>query len=237
MSLLTLLRVRAPRQSPGRALAAVLVAIAVAAGCGESRSSGYQSPREPRVGRDASGPESVPESVVMVGDSITVSSRAALEERFTAIGLEVVAIEAEEGRRMTVGTQNRTSPGSDVVEFIASVSSPDVWVIALGTNDIGQYDDGEQLRSRVAEVLRPIPDDALVLWVDTWYRDRLAETVSMNEAIRSVVESRPGATVVDWFTAAQADGVIVGDGVHLTADVGVDRFADVVSGAVFDLLP
>jgi hypothetical protein len=233
MSPLTLPRVRASRQRPGRALAAVLVAIAVAAGCGEGRSSGYQSPREPRVGRDAPAPE----SVVMVGDSITVSSRAALEERFTAIGLEVVAIEAEEGRRMTVGTQNRTSPGSDVVEFIASVSSPDVWVIALGTNDIGQYDDGEELRSRVAEVLRPVPDDALVLWVDTWYRDRLAETVSMNEAIRSVVESRPGATVVDWFTAAQADGVIVGDGVHLTADVGVDRFADVVSGAVFDLLP
>jgi lysophospholipase L1-like esterase len=229
-------RVHRPRRLPGRVLASALVAVTAVAGCGESRSpAADQSQRAERNAPPLDA--TVPETIVMVGDSITVSAQAALEQRFTALGLEVVAIEAQEGRRMTVATFNEISPGSDAVAFIAAAASPDVWVIALGTNDIGQYDNGEQIRANVGEVLAPIPDEALVLWVDTWYRDRPAGTVEMNEAIRSVVEARPGAAVVDWFSAAQAEGVIADDGVHLTTPVGVDRFAEVVAGAVSGLLP
>jgi lysophospholipase L1-like esterase len=229
-------RVHRPRRLPGRVLAAALVAVTAVAGCGESRSpAADQSQRAERNAPPLDA--TVPETIVMVGDSITVSAQAALEQRFTALGLEVVAIEAQEGRRMTEGTHAEMAPGSDAVEFIAAAASPDVWVIALGTNDIGQYDDEDERRAHVSEVLAPIPDDALVLWVDTWYRDRLADTVEMNEAIRSVVQARPDATVVDWFSAAQAEGVIADDGVHLSSQLGVDRFAEVVSGAVFDLLP
>ncbi len=78
------------------------------------------------------------------------------------------AIDAQIGRRITVGEGGQPYPGTDIVEFIANSDPPDVWVIALGTNDIGQYPDAEEFGAQVQTLLDLLPDDAPLVWVDTW---------------------------------------------------------------------
>jgi hypothetical protein len=111
-----------------------------------------------------------------------------------------------------------------------------LWVFALGTNDIGQYDDVDQVVEQIEALLDRIPADDPVVWVDTWIRDRPEESDRVNTAIRSVVERRPDSAVVAWSEHAPDAGVISGDGVHLTTDVGVRRFADVVTTGVESLI-
>jgi hypothetical protein len=180
--------------------------------------------------------DSRPGTVAVVGDSITFASTELLGEGLSALGLEVVAIDAQVGRRMTVGERDRLYTGADIAALVANQSSPELWVFALGTNDIGQYDDVDQVVEQIEALLDRIPADDPVVWVDTWIRDRPEDSDRVNIAIRSVVERRPDSMVVAWSEHAPDAGVISGDGVHLTTDVGVRRFADVVTTGVESLI-
>lgn len=173
-----------------------------------------------------------PSSVAVVGDSITVASAEPLDVALAGLGLEVVAIEAQVGRRMTVGERDRLYTGADIVELVANQRSPELWVIALGTNDIGQYADQDEVAEQIRALLARLPDDAPVVWVDTWFRGREQQTEVVNAAIRTVLGARPDSHVVEWSAHATDDGVLSGDGVHLTDGVGRQRFADVVSAGV-----
>lgn len=189
-----------------------------------------------RGGVDVVLPGERPATVAMVGDSITVASTAELETALVALDLEVLLIDAQVGRRMTVGERGRLVPGSDVVQYVSGVLEPQLWVVALGTNDIGQYPDVDRVAEQVADILAHIPAGVLVVWVDTWVRDRPDQARAVNDAIRAVVGRRPAALVVDWATHATADGVLSGDGVHLTDGLGRQRFAEVVAAGVETLI-
>lgn len=223
-------------------LLALLVALSTLVACGTGgTTSGYEAPSpgaRPPAPRETVQvpPEDRPSSVAMVGDSITLSARDELVERLHSLGLDVVAVDADEGRRMTVGVRGRVAPGDDVVTFITAADAPELWVVALGTNDIGQYRETGQVAEQVDAVLRAIPDDVPVVWVDTFYRDRPFETALVNEGIRRVVERRPRSVVVAWSAVADDEGVLVGDGVHLTDRAGRARFADTVADAVRELI-
>lgn len=177
-----------------------------------------------------------PTTVAMVGDSITVASTSELETALEALDLEVLLIDAQVGRRMTVGERGRLVPGSDVVQYVSGVLEPELWVVALGTNDIGQYPDVDRVAEQVADILDHIPADVPVVWIDTWVRDRPDQARAVNEAIRSVVAGRSGAIVVDWATPAAAEGVLSADGVHLSDRIGRARFAEVVAEGVATLI-
>ena len=88
----------------------------------------------------------------------------------------MLAIDAQVGRRITVGSGGQLYPGTDVVEYIANSDPPDVWVIALGTNDIGQYPDAGEFTLQVQTLLDLLPPAAPLVWVDTWDGNRLDET-------------------------------------------------------------
>ncbi|CAN5615947.1 hypothetical protein BH23ACT3_BH23ACT3_06320 [soil metagenome] len=244
---------------PGRRLRRVIppqltvVAVALAiSGCSAISSAGVSDDDQPGTNA-ASGPVvsvgsqtgdiqpgdivgSRPATVAVVGDSITVASAELLDEELSALGLEVVAIDAQVGRRMTVGELDRLYTGSDIAALVANQSSPELWVFALGTNDVGQYDDVDQVVEQIEALLGRIPSDDPVVWVDTWVRDRPEQTDRVNTAIRTVIERRPGSSVVAWSEHAADPGVISGDGVHLTTEVGVRRFADVVITGVESLI-
>ena len=96
----------------------------------------------------------------MIGDSITFMSTEPLQAELSDTGLEVLAIDAQVGRRITVGDRGQPYPGTDIVEFIANSNPPDVWVIALGTNDIGQYADAAEFAAQVQALLDLLPDAA-----------------------------------------------------------------------------
>ena len=57
---------------------------------------------------------------------------------FAALGLDDVEIDAESGRRM-VARRHDARPGLSAVTVIAGDDPPDLWVIALGTNDVANY--------------------------------------------------------------------------------------------------
>lgn len=177
-----------------------------------------------------------PTTIAVVGDSLTVSAREELAAALGAAELEVVAIDAQEGRRMAVGTSTIT-PGRDAVEEILAGADPDLWVIALGTNDVASVESLDGFRSEMGQILDLLPPDAPVVWVDLYIRDRPEPISRANLQIRAELGGRDGgAAVVDWFSRGVDDGVITDDGVHLTP-VGQQLFADSIVSAVDELFP
>ena len=187
------------------------------------------------AGEDGGQQPGSPETMVMIGDSITFMSMESLQAELSDTGLEVLAIDAQVGRRITVGDSGRPYPGTDIVEFIANSEPPDMWVIALGTNDIGQYADAGEFAAQVQALLDLLPAAAPVVWVDTWAGDRIDETRLVNDTLRAVVGQRDNAVVVDWFSHGDDEGVVSDDAVHPTTD-GIVVFGQVVAEGVDALL-
>ncbi len=172
------------------------------------------------------------DSVVMIGDSITKGSTPALEERFELLGLDA-SIEAQNSKRMAVSSGDNPS-GSSVAEFIASSSddhSNELWVVALGTNDIGQYSSSDEIAAAVNEVLDSVPDESPLVWVDAYYRDEAEQQDIVNMIIRERVSRHGNSVVAPWTEFASGDGVLSSDGVHPTTD-GTEVFAFVVTDTV-----
>lgn len=178
------------------------------------------------------------DSVVMIGDSITVGSTRYLEERFAQLGFSDVAITAQNGKRIGVSFGDNAS-GADVATFVAAGREGNpahtLWVVALGTNDIGQYDDTEQVVEEIDTVLAPIPADAPVIWIDTYFAERPEKTDEVNAAIEQRLRERGNATIGRWSVIAPTDGVLGSDGVH-PGDDGAVVFADLVTTTVADFL-
>jgi lysophospholipase L1-like esterase len=188
-----------------------------------------------QTARDASNID----SVVMIGDSITRGSIDTLRAEFESLGFDNVAIEAENGKRMVVSSGDNIG-GSKVAEFLAASSGDtdhanEVWVVALGTNDIGQYAGADEIAAAVNEVIDAVPDDAALVWVDTYFRDRPEQTQLVNSIVRDRVDRRGDSVVAPWTAFATQEGVLSGDGVHPTTD-GVDVFAFVVADTVREFL-
>jgi hypothetical protein len=175
-----------------------------------------------------------PATMAMVGDSITYMSTTALDSSLARTGLEVLTIDAQVGRRMTVKAPS-LYPGVDVVTYLASTDPPDLWVIALGANDVGQYADAAGYDDQIHEVLRAVPNGAPLVWVNAWVRDRRAETETFNRTLAARIERRPYSLVADWFSHGEDEGVITGDGVHPTP-AGIEVFAEVATSGVQELL-
>jgi lysophospholipase L1-like esterase len=216
------------------AIGALAVVACACDGAGVDSVSGAAIGTDPEGGDGAQSAESA-ETVVMVGDSITFMSSDPLRAELSGTGLEVLAIDAQVGRRINVGEGGRPHPGTDVVEFIANSDPPDVWVIALGTNDIGQYADAGEFAAEVQALLDLIPSAAPLVWVDTWDASRLDETRLVNDTLHAMLDGRDGALVVDWSSHGDDEGVVTGDGVHPTED-GILVFAQVVAEGVDTLL-
>lgn len=228
----------APR--PVRAFAFVLVAALAAAACSDSEDAGPtftvdlgQGAIEVQTVDGLADAAGVVDTVVMVGDSITKGSLPALESRFADLGLDA-AIVADNGKRMAVAASNNPS-GVDVTAFLAADESRDrareVWVIALGTNDAGQYSSADQYAAAVNAVLAEVPDDAALVWVDTYIANRTDDTDEVNRVIHERVRRRGNAAIVPWSVVAPGPGVLSGDAVHPTA-AGAEVFATLVADSV-----
>jgi lysophospholipase L1-like esterase len=226
-----------PRSTRRTLLVAALVVVACA--CSE-RGAGVESVAMAATGTDPAGdgggqPPETPATVAMVGDSITFMSSEPLQVALAGTGLEVLAIDAQVGRRITVGDGGRPHPGTEIVAYIASSDPPDVWIIALGTNDIGQYGDAGEFAVQVQTLLDLLPATAPLVWVDTWDGDRLDATRLVNDTLRSVLGGRENSVVVDWSSHGDDAGVVADDAVHPTSDGSV-VFGQVVAAGVEALL-
>ena len=175
-----------------------------------------------------------PSTVAVVGDSLTLSAEDEILVALEDGGLQVLAIDGVESRRMVRGSTN-LPPGTDAVEQIRADAEPGIWVIALGTNDVASVESLVGFREEMREVLDLIPPDDPVIWVDLWIRGREEPVGRANRVIRSELRRRRGGSaVVDWYSHGDEDGIITGDGVHLTQS-GQDLFAASIAAAIDEL--
>jgi lysophospholipase L1-like esterase len=208
-----------------------LVLVASAAACSSDRGALSAPASVPATGSgvpQGTGARAI-DSVAMVGDSITVRSEDALADGFSSLGLDVRAIDAASGRRMTAEAGGDGS-GLSAIATLAAADPPDLWVIALGSNDVYQYDTADEYREQIVTLLNALPADAPIVWVDTYLADDPARSDEFNQALRDTLAFRGTSTVADWAAIAPADGVL-SDGIH-PSDQGTQQFADVVINAV-----
>lgn len=177
-------------------------------------------------------PADLPATVAVVGDSLTLSAQEEIESALGALGIDVIAIDGAENRRMAHGDD--PPPGLDSITAISEEATPALWVLALGTNDVGAQADRERFADDVSRLLEEIPERTPVVWVDIFIRDRQPAVEVANQALRDVLAQRPRAIVADWFSKGDDDGVVTVDGVHLTPD-GQQAFAATIVDAVLAL--
>ena len=182
------------------------------------------------------------DSIHMVGDSITVASKAALDVRFAALGYPDAVIQSQASKRINVGSPDNSSGTTVVRELVQQDEwngnpdhSTELWVIALGTNDLNQYSDDAQIAAAVDALLAEVPVDAVVMWVDTFVVGSPMETDQLNAVVTQRLALRGDASIVGWSDVAWRDDVLRIDGVHPT-DEGAEVFAATVAIAVGDVV-
>ena len=225
-------RARPDRGSPAR-LALVFGHVALAAGVA-AVVLGCSAERDAATDVDvaAAATDATPiESVAMIGDSITVGAEAPLRQSLEDLGLEVVAIDAENGRRMI--ESGSVSSGTEAAARVTQ-RQPDLWTVALGTNDVGIYAGADEYRAAIDELLLAIPGGAPLVWVDIYVDMAAGASDEFNATLSDALEARGNASVVPWADVADDDGVL-SDGIHPSA-TGVDAFAELVAAGVAEWL-
>ena len=140
------------------------------------------------------------DTVVMIGDSITKGATPALDERYELLGLDHL-IEAQNGKRIAVSSPDNAS-GVSIAQFLADNGDGDhtdeVWVVALGTNDVGQYASPDEIAAVVNEILAAVPDDAALVWVDTTSAIAAEAAAELNAIVRDRVARRGDSVIAPW---------------------------------------
>ena len=187
-----------------RVAALATAVVVVAAGCSSEREAASAPPASEVAvaGSVGAAPSTSAHTIVdvdtlaMVGDSITVGSQDELIAAFTEIGLPDAEINAQSGRRMVVDS-GVTSGLDGVADVLAEGEQPDLWVVALGSNDIAGYAP-DDYAGAISELLAAIPAEAPIVWVDCYLTDYEDESVAFDTTLRDVLAARGNATIVDW---------------------------------------
>ncbi len=166
-------------------------------------------------------------TMAMVGDSITNGSEAELREQLSALDVDIRVIDAADGRRMV--SDGMGGSGIQSLTMLAA-NPPDLWVIALGTNDVAQYEGPADYAAVIEELLAAVPSEAPLVWVDVYLESSPDASAEFNDTLRDELEERGNATIVNWADLADEDGVLR-DGIH-PSDYGIEQFAEMVTRAV-----
>jgi hypothetical protein len=169
--------------------------------------------------------------VAVVGDSLAYSAATALDAALRAAGVDPV-LRVAPGRRIPVwGLDGLISPGLVEAKKLRS-STPAVWVVQLGTNDIAAEPlDRVRYQELVTRMLDTIGADVPVVWVNVHRADRPEASRAFDDTLRLVAQTRPNLTIADWDAVADNEQVLAADGIHLGA-AGADRFVETIALAV-----
>lgn len=174
-------------------------------------------------------------SAVMIGDSITAGSIPQLQFAFASQGILDLTIDAQSGRRIAAGrTDREPTPGLFAVQsLIDAGTAPDLWIIALGTNDIGSLAGPEDTAELIDSLLAMLPDGNPLTWIDC-YRPQIPDQMEMfNLVLRDRLNVRGNATTASWVSKVTAPDVdyLVDDEIHPNA-AGTQAFAEVALTAL-----
>ncbi len=213
--------------------AAALVGLAA---CGDPPRGYFADSTTPGGTTPDGGTQPVVRSVVMVGDSITKAGTDELNSVFASAGVTDVRIDAEVGRRIEVGNGKGGGPLSGqntVYNLMAEGLTPDVWIIALGTNDVGSYPSAEAYGQLIDSLIQMLPKDSPLAWVNVDRPQYEDDTTVFNQVLAERITARGNATVADWFSVASdpnAD-LLRSDDLHPNND-GQQAFALVTVAAL-----
>ena len=171
----------------------------------------------------------------MVGDSITKASSRSLTAVLEARGYTDITIEAEVSRRIAVG-DGKGEPLSGVKTLFTMISegvSPDVWAIAMGTNDVGKYNKVDDYAALIDQMMSMPEADVPIVWVDVYNPNQLAGTKMFNLVLRERAAARGNTIVQSWFDLASdpKEKILRTDHIHPN-EKGTLVFADLVSAAL-----
>jgi lysophospholipase L1-like esterase len=190
------------------------------------------------LGTTRASATAVTRSVAVIGDSLTLGTLRYQADAFSAVGWPQATIDAHGSRG--VRTKNKTDryTGLTAVDAIRTESGePDVWVIALGTNDSGIYPN-EQHPAIVRMMMDHLGAGHRVLWANIYRPDAKARQASWNNALATVAAERPDELFVfDWaLLAAENKRWLAKDGVHCTAK-GYEHRATAIAAAARHIAP
>ncbi|MCB0999046.1 MAG: SGNH/GDSL hydrolase family protein [Ilumatobacteraceae bacterium] len=215
---------RATTSTPTRLGTSGLPSGGGAAAGGDGQASADEPPQGLGVASDAT-------SVVVVGDSITQGSAEEIRFVLAANGFTDVTVDGLTSRRIDAGGGGSPESGTQAIErLLAAGADPDVWVIALGTNDVGKYT-ADEYGDVVGTLTDLLPDDRPLVWIDAYRDDYVDDSLTFGEVLRAELGARDGTLVMSWFDVAGADTSILRDGVHPTAD-GRAMFAGLIGEGV-----
>jgi lysophospholipase L1-like esterase len=164
-------------------------------------------------------------AVAHIGDSLTAGVKPALEREYRRVGVESVTISAYGGRGIAQKVRNDPETGRAAAERIAATGFAGCWVVALGTNDVGNIAAGASYtrESLIDRMMRAIDasGQTRVMWVNaiTTRRDGYFANANMQRWNTALVAARrrwPALAVFDWATIAARDEVPFADGIHHT---------------------
>jgi hypothetical protein len=161
----------------------------------------------------------------LVGDSISFLCRTALEAELATAGFGKVDFDALPGRRIAEGE----APGLSVLDFAAGAGlAPGVWIVELGTNDLGKYAGAPAYAELIDLVVQRIPVATPLVWVDTYSSFFLADAQLFNETLRSSMAQRGDSAVAKWYAKCVEMGPasLIPDGLH-PVEAGFEIFAQV----------
>ncbi len=171
----------------------------------------------------------------MVGDSITRASTKPLTAALQGLGYTEINIQAETSRRIDVG-DGKKEPLSGMKTMSKMMSDgvdPDIWAIAMGTNDVGKYPDADAYSSLIDEMMSLPDQNVPIVWVDVYNPNQLAGTKMFNLVLRDRANARGNATVLSWYDLASdpKSKILRSDHIHPN-EAGTLVFADLVSNAL-----
>ncbi len=167
--------------------------------------------------------------VYIIGDSITVVSKSAIE----AV-LPDATIDAQSSIWFaeTQAEQNLESGVDRLARHLDeepdSITSKKILVFALGSNGGIKQSDIDRLFS----VLQG--QDIHVILMTIYYRDgSVSQMNRTNELVEQVANQNENVSIMDWNAVASADPAqYIEDNVHPTSPVGVEKFAETLKNAV-----
>ena len=152
------------------------------------------------------------EHVVVLGDSLTVTSRKHLQRLAEKSGYEI-QIDAVSGRK--------TSAGISALKKLEIPTGATV-VVALGTND---SNDSPNYRTTIDELMAAVPPGSPVVWL-TSYRKKPLD--NLTRALREAQLYHPRLTVADWVSVLESHkDWFSSDNVHYTP-AGNEAFANFI---------
>jgi lysophospholipase L1-like esterase len=177
-------------------------------------------------------------SVAMVGDSITAASTPALRDAFSELGIDddKIVIDGETSRRIENGSgKNGHALGGVRVltALLEDGADPSVWVIALGTNDVGLFGTPQECAELIEKITALLPPPVPLVWVNVYRETSLRQTRVFNEVLDGVIAARGDAVIADWYAVATDPDVDVLRSDHLHPnEEGQLAFANLVVQAL-----